>query len=204
MKVVKVLKRAFSLTNATGLNVPDLSKTKAKWRDICLPIMEARCTSVQTARSFLIKQDFWRGTWSLTEKKEHTIVSNKSFGHARNLKKHLLTHRRVKTHTCSDCKKSFGLEDAHDHPHWGENTRMCRMPRESFGRAGAFNRHKLTHNGEKPNKWTQCDFASSNSGHLSRHIKAHSLKKPNQYKWCDYSSITKSDFIKHVLTHSRE
>ena len=52
-KLKKSLKyRASNLSNATVLNVPDLNKTKSKWRDIRSPtVAEARCKSAQNAVS---------------------------------------------------------------------------------------------------------------------------------------------------------
>ena len=63
------------MSNATVLNVPDLSKTKSKLRDIRSPTVEARCTSVH-AISHSIKQEICGGAKSLIAKKEHTNVSN--------------------------------------------------------------------------------------------------------------------------------
>ena len=48
--------RASSLSNALVLNIPDLSKTKSKWRDICSPTVEARCISLQNAKSHSSQQ----------------------------------------------------------------------------------------------------------------------------------------------------
>ena len=36
--------------------------------------------------------------------------------------------------------------------------------------------HLKRHNGEKPNKCNQCDYASSQGTHLKRHLKTHGGK----------------------------
>ena len=77
------------MSNASVFNVPDLSKTKSKLRDIRSPTVEARCTSVQSfnqagdLRRLEARKARSRKTGSrearsrgVTAKKEHTIVSN--------------------------------------------------------------------------------------------------------------------------------
>ena len=105
------------------------------------------------------------------------------------------THSGVKTHTCSECEKSFnqaGNLTTHMLTHTGEKVHKCAECGNSFDRPGNLKQHMLIHSGEKPHKCPQCGYASSHTGALRVHIKTHSLQKPNQCKFCDFSAVTKS------------
>ena len=63
--------------------------------------------------------------------------------------------------------------------------------------------HLKTHTGEKLNKCSQCDYASSQAGHLRRHLKMHSGEKSNKCNQCDYASSQAGDLRRH-LKHTVE
>ena len=59
-------------------------------------------------------------------------------------------------------------------------------------------------NGEKLNKCSLCDYASSQKGNLRTHFKRHSGEKPNKCNQCHYASSEVSYLGKHLKTHSGE
>ena len=86
---------------------------------------------------------------------------------ARQTKMHpWLIQSGVKTHTCSECKKSIGKAGAlrtHMITHTEENLHKCAQCGYSFDLAGNLKQHLLIHSEEKPQKCPQCDYASSSS-----------------------------------------
>ena len=85
-----------------------------------------------------------------------------------------------------------------------------------------FWRHIWRHTGEKPNKCSQCDYASPRAAHLRMHLKTHRREKCNQCNFvsfhsddlrthlkmhtkcnqCDYESSLKGNLKRHLVTHS--
>ena len=93
----------------------------------------------------------------------------------------MVAHTGEKTHTCSECKKSFGRAGhlkTHMITYTGEKVHKCAQCGNSFGEIGDLKRR--IHSGEKPHKCTQCDYVSALASTLKDHIKTHSLEKPNQ------------------------
>ena len=70
--------------------------------------------------------------------------------------------------------------------------------------AGHLRRHLKTHSEEKPNKCNQCDYASSSASKLRRHMKTHSGEKQNKCNQCDYTSSRTDSLMTHLKTHSGE
>ena len=57
------------------------------------------------------------------------------------------------------------------------------------------------HTGEKSNKCSQCDFASSEADHLKRHFITHSGEKSNKCNQCSYASSNAGSLRAHLKTH---
>ena len=55
-----------------------------------------------------------------------------------------------------------------------------------------------THNGEKPNKSNQCDYASSRADSLRTHLVEHSGEKPDKCNQCDFTS-SRADVLRTHL-----
>ena len=117
--------RALSLSNTTVLNVPDLSKTKSKWRDIP-QWPEARCTRVQSLNH---AGDLRRRIVTHSKERAYNCVQcNKFLGVAGSLKTHMLAQSGVKNHTCSECGNSFGQSGhlrSNMITHTGEKVHEC-------------------------------------------------------------------------------
>ena len=56
--------------------------------------------------------------------------------------------------------------------------------------------------GEKLNKCSQCDYASSVKSSLRSHIETHSGEKSNKCNQCEYASSRASDLRRHLKTHN--
>ena len=54
------------------------------------------------------------------------------------------------------------------------------------------------------NKFSQCDFASSQAGNLRMHLKTHSGEKSNKCNQCDFSSSQAGNLRRHLKMHSGE
>ena len=65
-------------------------------------------------------------------------------------------------------------------------------------------RHLKIHSGERSNKCSQCDFASTQAGHLTRHLKTHSGKKSYKCNQCDLASSNAHQLRTHLKIHSGE
>ena len=61
-----------------------------------------------------------------------------------------------------------------------------------------------THDREKSNKCSQCEYASSRATNLRAHLKTHSREKANKCKQCDYASYSAQNLKRHTLRHSGE
>ena len=55
------------------------------------------------------------------------------------------------------------------------------------------------HNGEKPNKCNQCDFASTEAGNFNTPLKAHSRKKSKKCNECDFAFSQAGNLRIHVI-----
>ena len=86
----------------------------------------------------------------------------------------------------------------------GEKSNKCSQCDYASSQVGHLRRHLKTHSGEKPNKCNQCDFASTEAGNLRRHLKTHTGEKSNKCNQCDYASSRVGDLRKHLKTHSGE
>ena len=85
----------------------------------------------------------------------------------------MLTHSGVKAHTCSECAKSFGLAKnlrRHMIIHTGEKIHKCAKCGDSFGQAANLKSHTLTHSGEEPHNAILYLHEQAISETTSKHI----------------------------------
>ena len=115
--------------NTDSLPITDKNQTKAMAIYVLTLSEEKKHNCSECKKSFDRADYLKRHVVTHSRDKNFTCVQCKrSFGQAGHLKRHMLTHSGVKTHTCSEvfwCSRE--IEDAHDHPHWGESTQMRRM-----------------------------------------------------------------------------
>ena len=121
--------------------------------------------------------------------------------------KHVLIHSGEKTHTCSECKKSFGQVGhlkGHMITHSKERAYACVQCQKSFGRATYLKRHMLTHSGVKAHSCSECEKSFSLVGHLRRHMVTHTGEKVHKCEECLDSFGQAGDLKRHKLIHSGE
>ena len=63
--------------------------------------------------------------------------------------------------------------------------------------------HSKIPTGEKSNKCSHCDYASSQAGSLRTHMKTHTGEKSNKCNHCDYASSQAGNLRTHMKTHNR-
>ncbi|KAL7306988.1 hypothetical protein TKK_0000738 [Trichogramma kaykai] len=101
-------------------------------------------------------------------------LCNKSFANQRNLKRHMLTHTRIKSYTCDLCDKSF-----------------TRKPDRT--------RHMFTHTGIKPYTCDLCNKSFADQRNLKRHMLTHTRIKSYTCDLCDKSYSCKYERYRHML-----
>ena len=69
---------------------------------------------------------------------------------------------------------------------------------------GNLKTHLKTNSGEKPNKCSQCDYASSRGGDLRRHLKKHIGEKSNICNQCEYASSEGGNLRRHLKIHTEK
>ena len=57
---------------------------------------------------------------------------------------------------------------------------------------------------ERPNKCSQCDYASYTASVLKIHLITHTGEKPNKCYQCDFATVQPSNLRTHLKTHSGE
>ena len=97
------------------------------------------------------------------------------------------------------------LEDADENAQWGKAKPMQPMQLYVYSDPSTLIEDTFKNmSGEKSNKCSQCDFASSYASSLSIHLKMHSGEKSNKFNLCDYASSWAGDLKKHMKMHSGE
>ena len=97
-----------------------------------------------------------------------------------------------------------GNSRTHFKTHSGEKPNKCSQCEFASSLSDDLRRHLKTYRGEMPNKCNQFNYASSESSHLRRHLKTHSGENPNKCNQCNYASSEASHLRRHLKTHSWE
>ena len=98
----------------------------------------------------------------------------------------MIIHSGVKSHTCSECKKSSqaGHLKAHMVTHTKERAYKCIHCRNSFGEAGTLKRHLLTHSGVKTYTCSECKKSFGGVGTLKNYMVTHTGEKIHKCAEC--------------------
>ena len=97
------------------------------------------------------------------------------------------------------------LEDADENAQWGKAKPMQPMRLYVYSDPSTLIEDTFKKmSGEKSNKCSQCDFASSWAGDLRIHLKTHIGEKSNKCNQCDFAFTQAGDLRKHLKTHSGE
>ncbi|KAH8276777.1 hypothetical protein KR026_000614 [Drosophila bipectinata] len=120
--------------------------------------------------------------WSKNESKKIEIKAKncescgKSFKKANDLKRHMLTHSKIMSHTCNVCQKSFSLKTTlsrHMLVHKMHRLVInCQVCGKSYGSNTALRLHLRIHTGERPFICEICQQTFRTSGHRLEHMRA--------------------------------
>ncbi|KAJ1212946.1 hypothetical protein NDU88_000589 [Pleurodeles waltl] len=97
------------------------------------------------------------------------------------------THRRMNTHECSECGKSFrdrSVLVAHQFIHTGEKPHECTECGKCFRQIAHLISHQRTHTGERPYACTECDKKFRYRTNLRHHRQIHTGEKPHACSEC--------------------
>ena len=76
--------------------------------------------------------------------------------------------------------------------HTGEKSNKCSLCDYATSHAGNLKTHMKTHTGEKSNKCSLCEYATSHTGSLKTHMKLHTGEKSFKCSLCEYSAGQKT------------
>ncbi|XP_055710210.1 oocyte zinc finger protein XlCOF6-like [Phlebotomus papatasi] len=140
-------------------------------------------------------------------KEHHCAICNSSFGAARSLKLHLMTHTGEKPHVCSECNKSFrrlNQLNIHMNIHTRENIFSCESCSFKTIYPRTLKAHvSVVHKGVKNYHCPHCEKSFGSPGNLRVHVMAHMGEKPHTCSECGKKFIEKSAMKKHMKTHLR-
>ena len=106
---------------------------------------------------------------------------------------------------CEYCFKKYSSRDAfqrHLLTHKGERTHKCTHCSRSFYDPISFNRHLKSHNGEKAHKCEHCNMAFSKRSALEVHMRTHTGERPFVCKYCHKGFSISGNLHRHVLIHT--
>ncbi|XP_063684636.1 zinc finger protein 596-like [Bolinopsis microptera] len=104
------------------------------------------------------------------------------------------------------CKHSDGQSvhlTTHKPSHNREKPNPCSLCDYRAKKSDHLKKHVLTQTGEKPYPCSLCDFKTSRSDVLKRHMWTH-REKPHKCDICNYSAASKNKLVIHKRTHTGE
>ena len=114
----------------------------------------------------------------------------------------------MKNFECKTCRKAFSFEsqfDRHLLTHTGERPFQCKICKKRFARVDNLKKHLVIHTGEQPFSCQVCGKSFPQNSHLKRHQVEHKVGKKSY--WC---LICKrrfnqlGNFKRHLRTHTDE
>ena len=94
-------------------------------------------------------------------------------------------HKRVKSHTCSTCRKSFiqygSYSNVHERIHTGVKSDTCPTCVKSLTKSRTCSTHERVHTGVKLHTCATCGQSYTQSGHVRVHDRIHTGVKPYIY-----------------------
>lgn len=118
------------------------------------------------------------------------------------LKKHILTHRHVKTYACEFCDYIGSDLKRHIRIHTGERPYACTSCDRSFSKSCNLATHIRTHTGEKPFSCNICHYKCTRTSQLMRHLRTHTGEKPFSCDLCDFKCTRHCNLLQHTRKHT--
>nr|XP_061784580.1 zinc finger protein 135-like [Nerophis lumbriciformis] len=134
-------------------------------------------------------------------------LCDKTFGHKKNLGRHMRYHTEEKPFMCAFCGKRFSQKahlTGHVRIHTGEKPFSCSVCGIRFRRNQDLKEHARIHTGEKPFPCSVCGKRFTKRHGLKRHIRTHTGEKPFPCSVCG-KRFSKNDGLKrHARIHTEE
>lgn len=127
---------------------------------------------------------------------------SKCFNGNYKLRRHMLSHSKVKPFQCEECQQRFsqrGHLKEHMRKHTGSRPFECTECGSSFTRSGNLKTHMRIHTGEKVYNCEYCAKPFSRYNGLQKHLTVHTGAKPYSCSYCGkcFSQLG------HMRTHER-
>ncbi|XP_076061258.1 uncharacterized protein LOC143037022 isoform X2 [Oratosquilla oratoria] len=146
-------------------------------RYVCVNYRCPQCAEVFSTKNDLVSH--WAIHCSDEDDENKCPHCGKILSSTASLKRHMQTHKEVKTHKCPQCPKSFSSEFA-------------------------LKNHMMLHSKPLPFKCTHCEKQFSTASYLTSHLNTHLKERSHKCTKCSADFLYKKDLKLHMKTHMQD
>lgn len=147
---------------------------------------------------------------NLRERKYKCDECEKGFFQLCHLKKHKLTHSKLKPYVCTECQKRYSSKESYQAHiltvHDGQRPYKCQHCEKSYGLKRDLKEHQVLHTGEKPFVCDVCGKAFARRPSLRAHRRVHETKNLARLKCteCNKELANHNSLRAHMRLHTGE